>query len=211
MLLRSILAVMQFNQAEEGVIDHIHVVGIYPFGNERLAVVTFYLFGAVKLHQNQVGVGTDAHTAPRLVVVVILGIHQLFRFGDILVVEGEGLFVGDVGGIGKAFRQLDQPDHTIINNGNEFRFNPFVNHAGPFYLEAPYAIGLNEYLVGNRLRAHDSPRRPVIFKFLAEKLPAERNNFVELLFSICHTLIHNLINVPQIYKKESNCKIQIGG
>ena len=49
-------AKVKFNEAEYRIVYHIHIIGIYTFRHQGLALVVLNLFGTKELHQYQVGV-----------------------------------------------------------------------------------------------------------------------------------------------------------
>ena len=43
----ALLSIFEFYQSKDGIVYHVFVIGIYPFGNEGAAVMLFYLLGSV--------------------------------------------------------------------------------------------------------------------------------------------------------------------
>ena len=76
-----------------------------------------------------------------------------------------------------------------MNDSDKLRTDSLVHHARPLDLQATDTVRLDKYLIGNRLGAHDPPRRPVIFQLLLEQLPAQGDHLLELFLCIWHTIL----------------------
>lgn len=79
------------DEAEEGVVDDVHIAALDALGDEGLALVVLDLLDATQLHEDEVDHRADAHLPPGLAIVVVLVEHKLGGAGDVLVVERKGL------------------------------------------------------------------------------------------------------------------------
>ena len=148
--------------------------------------MTFNLLGTVNLHQNQVGVRADAHASPGFVVVVVLGLHQFQRLLGIAVIQFQRLLFGHVVLFGIAPFQLNEPDDAIVHNADKLRADAFIHHRHSLDFDAAYAVGLDEYLVGDGRGTHDAPGCTVIVQFLGKEVTADADYMLKLLVSIFH-------------------------
>ena len=102
------------------------------------------------------------------------------------------LFDGDVCFLGISQFQLDKSYHTIVHYPNELRGNAFIHHSHSFDFNASDSIGFDEYLVGDRRGAHDTPSRSVVMQLLGVQFSAFGYHFLELFLCISHNLTDDL-------------------
>ena len=119
--------------------------------------MVLYFLHALNFGEDEIGVGGHAHSAPGLVVVVVFCQHERTRLGGYLVVVGESLVDAEVLGVDIALAQLDDADNGIIDDGDELRQNALADFRHALYLERTDALGLDEQLVGHRLRPQQTP------------------------------------------------------
>ena len=115
----------QLYRAKHGVVDDIHVVGVDAFADQRLAAEVLNLLDALNLRQDEVRIAAYPHASPRLVVVVVLALHQFQRLVGILVVQLHGLFDADVHRVAESVVYLDESYDTVVDECNELRSDTF--------------------------------------------------------------------------------------
>ena len=92
----------------------------------------------------EVRIRTDSHRAPRLVVVVVLALHQFQRLMGILVVESHSLLVGDVHDVGKTFVELYESHDAVVDECDELRTDAFAHHTLFLDFQRTDALRLDE-------------------------------------------------------------------
>jgi dihydropteroate synthase len=91
--------------------------------------------------------------------------------------------------------KLDEGHHRIIDDPDEFWFDPFTDLLGAFLLDAADAAGFDKDLVSQGGRPEDAPGRAVVLHLYDECLFALRNGVGELF----GRLIHHFINFAGCY------------
>ena len=136
--------------------------GVDALRDECLAPEVLDLLDALDFGEDEVGVRTHPHRAPRLVVVVVLLLHQFQRFVGILVIEHHRLLVVHVDGVGEPLVELDESHDAVVDQGDELGPDAFAYQRLFLDFQRADALRLDEELVGQGCRTQDAPRGFVV-------------------------------------------------
>ena len=128
----------------------------------------------------EVGVRTDPHAAPRLVVVMVLAFHQFQSLLGILVVQLHGLVDGDVHRVAESVVYLDESYDAVVDECNELGSDAFTHQRLFLDFQRADALGLDKQLVCQRRGSQNTPRSPVVVELLLE----QRAAFADDLFKL---------------------------
>ena len=171
---------MMLDEGKHCIVNHVLVVGGDAFAHQGLATVILYLLGASNLGEDDVGITRHAHVAPRLAIVGILGQHEGLGVRHVLVVQLDGVLAAHVYHVAVTQLQLDEADDAIVDDGYELGPQVLAHLRGAVDFKGADALGLDEYLVGERTRTQDAPRRAVVFYLGYKQLATHGDDLVEL-------------------------------
>ena len=107
--------------------------------------------------------------------------HQFEAFLGIFIVSRLCLLLCEVGFLRHAVLELNQGNDGVVHDCHKLGHDAFVDHCLALHLNGANAVGLDEYLVGKRLGAHDAPRRSIVVQFFAKQFAAVCHYLLKLL------------------------------
>ena len=168
------------DQGKHAVVDHVLIVGVDTLAHDCRATMVLDLLGALDLGQYQVGIARDAHVAPGLAIVGVLGNHQLLGRLDQLVIQAQRLLGADIHRIAVTQAQLDQPDDAVVDDADKLGPDALAHLGLAVEFQRADALGLDKDLVGHRAGTQDAPRRAIVLHLVDEQLTALGDHLVIL-------------------------------
>src|SRR5690606_31049635 len=143
--------------------------------NECFSGIVFDLLSSMQFHEDHICQGTHTHIAPCLTVIVIFRQHQIPSASNRAVIELAYTLNRQIQVLTLlrhminswliVQKDLDLSNHTIVHDAQVFLPYAFAHLGHPFFLEGSYSLSLDENLIRNRRKSHDSPRSTVVLGF----------------------------------------------
>ena len=121
---------------------------------------------------------------------MVLALHQFQSLLRVLIVQLHGLVVADVDSVAETTLQLDEPHDTVVDECDELRTDALAHQRLFLDFQRTDALGFDKQLVGQRLRAQNTPRGSIVVEFFLEQRTAFTDSLLELCVRFCFVISH---------------------